>query len=151
MTIKLEAINVNPGAPYLTISKYEWQVDGVLNSISSNVLTIDSLSAGSHEILLRIQNSCGSWSNTYSKIINISGDKMEKTITVVVDQPVMQAKIVLDFTATIEVTVADQLERPINGASINLDNTPTGLTTGADGKVSIPNVPYGTHTVKGIK
>jgi len=149
---QLKAINVNPGASELTIAKYEWSIDGVISGDNTDTLNINSLSAGTHEISLRIQNSCGSWSKIYSETINIvSGDKMEKTITLVVDQPVMQAKIVLDYTGTVEVTVTDQLDKLIEGASINLDDAPTGLTTGTDGKVSIPNVPYGTHTIKGIK
>ena len=147
MTVTLKAENIDPGALNLTISKYEWSIDGVITDNTTDTLIIEDSSI--HEISLRIQNSCGSWSNI--KTINISGDNMEKTITVVVDQPVVQAKIVLDFMGTVEVTVTDQLERPIDGASIYLDDTLTGLSTGTDGKVSIPNVPYGTHTVKAIK
>ncbi len=148
----LKAINVNPGAPELTISKYEWGIDGIISGDNTDTLIINSLSAVPHEISLRIQNSCGSWSNIYRQIINnIIGDKMEKTITLVVDQPAVPAKIVLDFTGTVEITVTNQLDKPIEGVSINLDDTPTDLITGSDGKVSIPNVPYGTHTIKGIK
>ena len=40
---------------------------------------------------------------------------------------------------------------PVSGATIDLDGTPTGLSTGIDGNVSIPNVPYGTHTIKATK
>ncbi len=149
--MKLKAENINPGASQLTIVAYEWSIDGEIVDNATDTLIIDSKLTGAHEISLRIQNSCGS-SKVYSQTINIiSGDKMEKTITVVVDQPIVQAKIVLDFIGTVEVTVTDQLEKPIEGVSIDLNDTPTGLTTGADGKVSIPNIPYGTHTVKAIK
>ncbi len=148
--MRLKAENINPGAPELTIIKYEWSIDGEIVD-STDTLIIDSNLTGSHEVSLRIQNSCGSWSNKYNKIINISGETMEKTITVVVDQPAVQAKMVIDFTGNIELTVTDQLDKPVSGAAINLDDIPTSLTTGSDGKVLIPNVPYGTHTVKGIK
>jgi len=152
-TIQLKATNINPGAPDLTISMYEWYIDN--NIITDNItdtLIIDpnKLCIGSHEISLRIQNSCGSWSIKYNKIIKI-GDKMEKTITVVVDQPIVQVVIVLDFSGTIEATVTDQISHPIEGVSFNLDDVPTGLTSDQDGKVSIPNVPYGTHTLEAIK
>lgn len=150
MTIQLKATDINPGNPELTISTYEWSIDGIITDNNTDTIIID-LGAGSHEISLRIQNSCGSWSNKYSKIINITGDTMEKIITVVVDQPVVQAKMALDFVGNIDLTVTDQLDRPVSGASITLDDAPTGLVTGLDGNVLITNVPYGTHTVKGIK
>ncbi len=90
MTTQLKAINVNPGAPELTISTHEWSINGLISDNNTDTLIIN-LGAEPHEISLRIQNSCGSWSDKYSKIINISGDTMEKTITVVVDQPVIES------------------------------------------------------------
>ncbi len=154
MITQCRAANINPGAPNLIISSYEWSINNVIQNNNTDTLILDApvLLPGSSVIVsLRVKNSCGNWSNIYSQTINIKGEKMEKTVNVVIDQPVVPVGIVLDYIGTADVTVTDQLNRPIEGASLDLDGTPTGLSTDADGKMSMPNIPYGTHTIKAIK
>lgn len=154
MTIQCRAINIYPGAHNLIISSYEWGINNVIQNNNTDTLIVGApvLLPGSSVIVsLRVKNSCGNWSSIYSQTINIKGEKMEKTVNVVIDQPVVPVGIVLDYIGTADVTVTDQLNRPIEGASLDLDGTPTGLSTDANGKMSIPNIIYGTHTVKAIK
>lgn len=145
---------VSGDTPSDNIDTYEWYLNGIKLRESTKTIIIDAwkLQPGENTISLKVKNQCGNWSGLYSKTINILEEiKMEKTITILVDQPVVSTTIVMDFTGTNEVIVTDQLNRPIAGASLDLDGTPTGLTTGTDGKASILNVPYGTHTVKAVK
>lgn len=141
---------VTSGGPILT---YDWKIDDILQPNNTDTLIIppNTLSLGLHTIKFRGQNYCGNWSSELIENINIiEVTQMEKTVTVVVDQPVVQVAIALDYAGTAEVTVSNGVA-PVAGASLDLDGTPTGLTTGADGKASILNVPYGTHTVKATK
>jgi len=145
----------------ITITKYEWKINDlfVLNNINPVTISTNDLKLGENTISLRVQNSCGSWSEYVTKIVNIINEtipipdevtNMEKTITVVVDQPIETATIVMDYVGTIEIVVTDGVN-PVSGVTIDLNNVPTGLSTDIDGKVSIPNVPYGTHTLKAMK
>jgi len=140
--------------PGITISIYEWKINNSIVLGNLNLITINTnnLSIGDNTISLRVKNSCGSWSEYITKTINITNEatNMEKIVTVVVDQPVETVTIVMDYVGTIEIVVTNGVN-PVSGVTIDLNNVPTGLSTDIDGKVSIPNVPYGTHTLKVMK
>jgi len=144
--------------PNITIVTYEWKINNLvtLENLSSVTINTNDLNLGDNTISLRVLNSCGSWSEEISTIVNIINEEaihMEKTVTVVVDEPIESITVVLDYVGTIEVTVTDGVN-PIAGANLELDGVSlasTGVSTGVDGKASIPNVPYGTHVVKVVK
>jgi len=145
----------------ITITEYEWKINDlfVLNNINPVTINTNDLNLGDNTISLRVLNSCGAWSEYVTKIVNIINEtipipdevtNMEKTITVVVDQPIETVTILMDYVGTIEITATNGVN-PVSGVTIDLNNVPTGLSTDIDGKVSIPNVPYGTHTLKVMK
>ena len=145
----------------ITITTYEWKINNsiILENLSLVTINTNDLSLGDNTISLRVLNSCGSWSKYVTKTVNIINEtipipdevtNMEKTITVVVDQPIETVTILMDYVGTIEITATNGVN-PVSGVTIDLNNVPTGLSTDIDGKVSIPNVPYGTHTLKAMK
>lgn len=141
--------------PNITISTYEWTINNsiVLDSASSTSINTNDLSLGDNTISLRVLNSCGSWSEPIIKTINIINEviNMEKIINVTVDEPLETVSIVMDTVGKIDITVKDTSGAVMPGVILELDGVPTGLSTDADGKSSILDVPYGTHTIKAIK
>jgi len=137
--------------PNLTVSTYEWKIDTIINSNKTSKLTINTndLSLGIHTFSLRVQNSCGSWSLvSYSQIEIINEVKMEKTVNIIVDESVEIVSIVMDTVGRVDVTVTNTAGTAISGATLDMDGISTGLSTDANGKASIPGVPYGSHTIK---
>lgn len=152
INLKIQAI-AESGRADLTILSYEWKINNIIQANNTDILMVDTstLPIGDNTISTRTENSCGKWSDINIQIINIiEVNNMEKIETVIVNQPTVPVAIVLPYTGAAEVTVTDGIN-PVAGATLDLDGTPTGLSTGVDGKASIPNVPYGTHTVKAIK
>ncbi len=141
--------------PNITIKTYEWKINNSVTLENLNTVTIDTndLSLGDNTISLRVLNSCGSWSENIIKTVNIINEviNMEKIINVTVDEPIETVSIVMDTVGKINITVTNTTGTPLSGATIDLDNISTGLTTDTDGKVSIVDVPYGTHTIKAVK
>jgi len=140
--------------PGITVETYEWKIDEVLNSNKTSRLTINTsdLSLGLHKFSLRVLNSCGSWSEYATVEINIINEvKMEKIVNIIVDEAIETVSIVMDTVGRVDVTVTNTAGAAISGATLDLDGVSTGLTTDVDGKASIPNVPYGSHTIKATK
>lgn len=73
---------------------------------------------------------------------------MEKEISILVNKPVTDVTIVMDYTGTVNVTVTDPLNQPINNATVQIVALNLTATTDATGKATLPNVPYSTQTVK---
>jgi hypothetical protein len=73
---------------------------------------------------------------------------MIKEITVTVNQPTVNVTVVMDLTGTINVTVTDPLNQPIQGATVQIVALNLTATTDATGKASLANVLYSTQTVK---
>lgn len=51
----------------------------------------------------------------------------------------------MDYTAAVNVTVTDQLNRPVANANCTIDGIT--VTTDTSGKVILNNVPYGTKNL----
>ncbi len=73
---------------------------------------------------------------------------MIKEISVLVNAAVVNATVVMDYTGAINVTVNDPLNRPVEGATVEIAALSLTATTDATGKATLPNVPYSTQTVK---
>lgn len=144
LTIKAIA---SPGRDDLTITDYEWKVNGVIQKDNSNELIIkkSSLNIGTNTISLKVKNSCGKWSQEYLKSINYPGENMEKTIELVVDKPTVESTVVVDLLATVTLSIKDSLNRPITSAQVTLDETVK--TTDTNGTVVFSDVKYGTKSV----
>lgn len=138
----------------ITVSIYEWTINNsvVLLNLSSVTINTNDLNLGDNTISLRVKNSCGSWSEPVTKTINIINEvKMEKTVNIIVDESVETVSIVMDTVGRIDITVTNTAGNAISNATLDLDGTSTGLSTDANGKASIPDVPYGSHTIKVTK
>lgn len=151
-TILKVTANADPGLNQ-TVKEFHWYLDKIELYNTSYDLALDTIpmEIGLHILVFEALNMCGNKSSAELQFELIEVNRMEKEITVVVDQPTVQAVIVMDFTGSVQVTVTDQFNKPVEGATLDLNGTPTGISTGADGKALIPNVPYGTHKVKAIK
>lgn len=134
------------------ISKYEWSINNtILTNNETNILVINAntLPLGNNTISVRAQNDCGRWSELYSKTINIINSSipipnvipMQKTITIDVNQPNMEVTVVMDYTATIKVTVTDPVGNPVTNATVYIGTITT--TTNTLGVATLTNVPYG--------
>ncbi len=73
---------------------------------------------------------------------------MIKEISVLVDKPTVNVNVVMDLTGTINVTVIDPLNRPVEGATVQIVALNMTATTDATGKAILPDVLYSTPTVK---
>lgn len=147
--ISLQA-TVNPGANQTT-SEIKWYDNNIEIPTSplQTQLTIDTTNlSGEHKISITAKNSCGNTSDEYSKIFYITEENMIKEISVTVNQPIVNVTIVMDLTGTINVTVTDPLNRPVEGATVQIVALNMTATTDATGKAMLPNVPYSTQTVK---
>ncbi len=147
--INLQA-TVNPGTNETT-SEINWYDNNILiptTPLQQNI-TIDTTSlSGEHKISITAKNSCGNTSDEYSKIFYIMEETMIKEISVLVDQPTVSTTVVMDFTGAINITVNDPLNRPVEGATVEIAALSLTATTDATGKATLPNVPYSTQTVK---
>lgn len=151
--------SVDSGSPDLTIQIYEWSINDIIQINNTNTLIINTntlkILPEINNVKLRVQNSapCNKWSDYVSKEITVINEvnKMEKIINIIVDEPIENVSIVMDTVGTVNVTVINTTGTPIYGATLDLDGISTGLTTDVDGKASILNVPYGTHTLKATK
>lgn len=149
-SINLQA-TVDPGENETT-SEINWYLNNIIiptTPLQTN-LTIDTtpLTTGEHKVSITAKNSCGNTSDEYSKIFYITEETMIKEITVLVNQPIVNVTIVMDLTGTINVTVTDPLNRPVEGATVQIVALNMTATTDATGKAMLPNVPYSTQTVK---
>lgn len=139
-------VTVISGGP---ISTYEWKLDNTLQINNTDTLTIppNTLSLGNHTIKFRGQNYCGNYSNELIKNINIEATNMayEQTDTLNVDQATMSMTVKLRRTAAVTVTVTDEANAPVAGATVAIAGI-TG-TTDATGVATLSAVPYGTQTV----
>lgn len=149
-TLNIQAI-VEPGANR-TVKNYNWFLDGIDLQHNSYTLALDTtpLEIGLHVVLFKATNSCGSAGDAQLQFDLIEVNKMEKTVNIVVDQPIVLVTIVLNYTGAADVTVTNGVN-PVAGATLDVDDIPTGISTGVDGKASIPNIPYGAHTLKATK
>lgn len=132
------------------ISNYEWKVNDLLQENNTDILIIDTntLPLGDNTVSLRVQSlpPCSEWSDLVWKTITIvEGENMEKTVQILVDEPTENAIVVMDYTGTVNVTVTDQLDRPVVNANVSI-GTIAG-TTDAFGKTVLNNVPYGSQTL----
>lgn len=142
---------IDPGLNQTTVD-IKWMMNGVAIPTQpiQEQITIDTSSlAGEYRISVLAKNSCGNWSDEYYKDFNIMEvTTMEKNIDVLVDKPVTDVSVTMDFTGTVNVTVLDQLNRPVEGATVQIVALGMTQTTDVTGKAILLNVPYGTQTVK---
>lgn len=135
-----------------TTTEIKWFLDETIIPTTpvQEQITIDTtpLSTGEHKIGITAKNSCGNTSDEYSKIFYITEETMIKEIQVTVNQPVVNMTVVMDYTGTINVTVTDPLNTPVQGATVEIVALSMSATTDATGKATLPNVPYSTQTVK---
>lgn len=71
-----DVINVNSNVDAgegETISVYKWKWNNIEFGENTNNISIDTseISAGSHNLSLEVQNSCGNWSIPYSEVITL--------------------------------------------------------------------------------
>lgn len=147
--INLQA-TVNPGENQTT-EEIKWYNNNTLIPTTplQSQLTIDTINlSGEHKISITAKNSCGNTSDEHSKIFYITEETMIKEISVLVDQPIVNTTVVMDFTGTINVTVNDPLNRPVEGATVQIEAIAQTTTTDATGKAVLPNVPYSAQIVK---
>lgn len=148
-TLKLSVI-VNPGEGQ-TVSIYEWSLNNNIIPINEHtiILNTNDMPLGDNIISVRAQNSCGKWSDTINEeIVVIEGEGMDKIVSVIVDKPVTDLTIVMDFVGTVNVTVTDQLNRPVQGATVSVVGIEESSTTDVNGLAILSNIPYGTRDVK---
>ncbi len=147
--INLQSI-INPGENETT-EEIKWYDNNILIPTTplQSQLTIDTTNlSGEHKISITAKNSCGNTSDEYSKIFYITEETMIKEISVLVNAAVVNATVVMDYTGAINVTVNDPLNRPVEGATVEIAALSLTATTDATGKATLPNVPYSTQTVK---
>ena len=147
--INLQA-TVNPGENQTT-EEINWYDNNTLIPTTplQVQITIDTTPlSGEHKISITTKNSCGNQSDEYSQIFYITEETMIKEITVLVNQPIVNITVVMDYTGTINVTVTDPLNRPVEGATVEIVALNMTAITDATGKAVLPNVPYSTPTVK---
>ncbi len=147
--INLQA-TIDPGANQTT-QEIKWYINGTIIPTTplQQQITIDTTTlSGEYKISITAKNACGNSSNEYYEIFFITEENMEKTITVLVNQPVVNVTVVMDYTGAINFTVTDPLNRPIEGAIIQDAALNMTATTDATGKASLTNVPYSTQTIK---
>jgi hypothetical protein len=147
--INLQA-TIDPGANQ-TVEEIKWTMNGtVIPTIPlQQQITIDTTQlTGEYKIGVTAKNSCGSVSNEYYKTFFITEVNMIKEITVTVNQPIVNVTVVMDLTGTINITVTDPLNQPIQGATVQIIALNMTATTDATGKATLTNVPYSTPTVK---
>jgi len=147
--INLQSI-IDPGENETT-SEIKWYIDNTLIPTTplQDQITIDTTPlSGEHKISITAKNACGNTSDEYSKIFYITEETMIKEISVLVDQPIVNVTVVMDYNGTINVTVTDPLSRPVEGATVQIEALAQTTTTDATGKAVLPNVPYSTPTVK---
>jgi len=132
----------------ITISVYEWTINNSINinNLSSISINTNDLKLGENTISLRVQNSCGSWSEKINKVIEVIN--MEQTFNVVVDKPITNFEVIMNLTGTVIVTVKDSLGNVIVGATVIID-TVTSITN-TSGIAILNEITYGikTGTVK---
>ena len=148
--INLQAI-MNPGENQTTL-EIKWYDNNILiptTPLQQN-LTIDTttLNIGEHKISITAKNDCGNESDEYYETFFITEENMIKEITVVIDKPIVNVTVVMDYTGTVNVTVTDPLNTPVQGATVEIVALSMSATTDATGKATLPNVPYSTQTVK---
>lgn len=88
--------NINPGTPNLTITTYEWKINGIQIVNNTNTLNINTnnLIVGINSISTRIQNSCGSWSNINSLQIEVY-KAVQKTFTIDINTSINNINIII--------------------------------------------------------
>ena len=141
---------VDPGENETT-SEIKWMMNGTIIPTTplQQQITIDtSTLSGEYKISVTAKNSCDNWSDEYYETFFITEETMIKEITVLVNQPIVNITVVMDYTGTINVTVTDPLNRVIQGATVQIVALNMTATTDATGKASLTNVPYSTQTVK---
>jgi hypothetical protein len=141
---------IYPGEGETTV-EINWLMDGVIIPTLplQQQITIDTTPlSGEHKISITAKNSCGNISDEYSEIFYITEEIMEKEISVLVNAPIVNATVVMDYTGTINLTVTDPLNRPVEGATVQIVALNKTATTDATGKAVLPDVPYSTQTVK---
>lgn len=142
--LKLKA-TANSGSPFLTIQKYEWTINDIINSNITDELIINTNNLNqSNTIKLRVQNSepCNKWSEYVTKIIEVSN--MEQTFTVLVNKPKVSTEVVIQMNGIVEVTVKDQIGTPFPNVSVKIDEI--SAITNESGIATLENVNYGTKT-----
>lgn len=147
--INLQAI-IDPGENETT-EEIKWYDNNILIPTSplQTQLTIDTSNlSGEHKISIIAKNSCGNTSDEYSKVFYITEENMIKEISVLVNAPIVNVAVVMDLTGTINVTVTDPLNRPVQGATVQIVALNMTATTDATGKAVLPDVLYSTQTVK---
>lgn len=129
-----------------TISGYIWKLDTL--SLPDNTQTIQintsTLAIGEHIISAQATNSCGNVSEEATSIFNlVEVNNMQKTVSILVGEPTVNTTVIMDLTATVNVTVKDPNNVPLLGAvcAIGAING----TTDATGLAILSNVPYGTR------
>jgi hypothetical protein len=147
--INLQA-TVNPGANQTT-QEIKWYLNGTLIPTTSlqQQITIDTTPlTGEYKISIIAKNACDNTSDEYYETFFITEEYMQKEISVLVNAAVVNATVVMDYTGTINVTVNDPLNRPVQGATVQIIALNMTATTDATGKAALTNVPYSTQTVK---
>ncbi len=70
---------------------------------------------------------------------------MQQTEIIIVDQPTISKTIVMNLTSTISITITDQINKPIQGASVSIQSITT--VTDVNGIAILNEIPYGTQTI----
>jgi hypothetical protein len=147
--INLQA-TIDPGANQ-TIVEIKWLMNGTVIPTTplQQQITIDtSTLSGEYKISVTAKNACGSVSNEYYETFFITEVNMQKEISVLVNAAIVNATVVMDYTGTVNVTVTDPLNQPIQGATVQIVALNMTAMTDAIGKAVLANVPYSTQTVK---
>ena len=137
----------------IDVSIYEWTINKsivVSNPTELMSLNTNDLDIGDNTISLRVQNSCGAWSEYVNKAINIVDEnapipdeiKIKQEFEVVVDKPVTNIEVIMQLTGMVFVTVKNQLGTTIPNASVTIDTVTK--TTDASGIATLNGISYGT-------
>jgi len=142
--LKLKA-TADSGSSSLTIQKYEWTINDVVNLNTTDELIINTNDLNQLNIIkLRVQNSepCNKWSEYVTKIIEVTN--MEQTFTVVVDKSKTLTEVTIQMNGTVEVTVKNQIGTPVQNATVKIDTV--SAITNELGVATLADISYGTKT-----
>ncbi len=150
--IKLNVVitDINTGHNSLSITNYEWKINNIVQPYNTPSISIhtSTFNIGTNTISIRIQNSCGSWSDEIIKIINIiEGNNMATTtLTSTINSPIQTINAVLNLTSLVTVNVFDQLGNPVGNAFVTVGTNPV-VETNLSGIATVPDVLYGEQII----
>lgn len=142
--IELKAIDINTGGSELTISTFEWKINNINQNDNTDIFIFNTsdLNYGLNTLSLRVQNSCGSWSEENKKEIYI-GEIMQKDVQVIVNAKIVNVDVIMEREGDVNFTAKDDSGVPLLGCIITM--TGKTVTTDNNGKATLTNIPYGTY------